>query len=135
MVLATWPTIFRYEGIAYRTNPALNLQPLYRFYNRVSKSHFYTASIDEANSILLKWSNVYTLDGQTYAVCPAPVSNSIPVYRFYNLRNGSHFYTVSPEEKAYVEATWPDVYTYEGVAFYAYQDLVNKIELITHQGR
>ncbi len=118
MVLATWSNVFRYEGVAYYTNPANNTQPLYRFYNRVSKSHFYTASLDEANTILLRYSNTFTLDGQTYAVNPAPVPNSTPVYRFFNLRNGSHFYTASAEEADMVIATWPSVYRFEGAAFW-----------------
>ena len=117
-VIATWPNVFRYEGIAYYTNPLNNAQPLYRFYNNVSKSHFYTASLDEANYVIANYGNVFTYDGQTYAVNPAPVPGSVPVYRFFNLRNGSHFYTASAEEADMVIATWPTVYRYEGPAFW-----------------
>jgi hypothetical protein len=117
-VIATWPDVFRYEGIAYYTNPLNNTQPLYRFYNNVSKSHFYTASLEEANYVVANYSNVFTYDGQTYSVSPVPVPNSTPVYRFYNLRNGSHFYTASAEEADIVIATWPTVYRYEGPAFW-----------------
>ncbi len=118
MVLATWPAIFRYEGIAYTTNPALNRQPLYRFYNRVSKSHFYTASLDEANHVIVTWSHIFTYDGPTYSVSPIAGAGMSPVHRFYNLRNGSHFYTASTQEADMVIATWPDVYRYEGPAFW-----------------
>ncbi len=118
MVIATWPNVYRYEGICYYTNPANNTQPLYRFYNKVSSSHFYTASAGEAAHILATWPHIFVLDGQTYAVNPGPVANSLPVYRFYNVRNGSHFYTASETEKAHVLATWPGVYTYEGPAFW-----------------
>jgi hypothetical protein len=117
-VIATWPTVYRFEGPAYYTNPANNTQPLYRFYNRVSGSHFYTASAEEAAHIIATWPTIFTLDGQTYSVNPAPVANSIPVYRFYNLKNGSHFYTASAEEADHVIATWPTVYSYEGPAFW-----------------
>jgi len=41
-----------------------------------------------------------------------------PVYRFWGGR--SHFYTISEADKAYVIATWPDVWHYEGIAYYAY---------------
>ncbi len=118
MVIATWPDVYRYEGIAYYTNPANNTQPLYRFYNKVSSSHFYTASAEEAAHILATWPHIFVLDGQTYAVNPGPVANSLPVYRFYNLRNGSHFFTASAAEADMVIATWPDVYNYEGPAFW-----------------
>lgn len=118
MVSATWPHIFRYEGVAYSINRANNVQQLYRFYNRVSKSHFYTASDTEAATVMARWSNVYNYDGRTYAVNPGPVAGSAPVYRFYNLRNGSHFYTASVSERDTVAATWPDVYRLEGTAFW-----------------
>ncbi len=121
MVIATWSNIFRYEGIAYYTNPANNTQPLYRFYNRNSRSHFYTASLEEANTIVARYSNVFTYDGLTYAVNVAPVAGSSPVYRFYNLRNGSHFFTISAQEADMVIATWPTVYRYEGPAFWVGQ--------------
>lgn len=118
MVIATWPNVFTFEGVAYTTNPANNTQPLYRFYNRASRSHFYTASADEANTVAARYSNIFTYDGRTYAVNPAPVPASVPVYRFYNLRNGSHFYTASAEEVDLVIAAWSDVYRLEGPAFW-----------------
>ncbi|MBN1192280.1 MAG: S8 family serine peptidase [Coriobacteriia bacterium] len=118
MVIARWPNVYQYEGIAYYTNTANNTQPLYRFYNTSSGSHFYTASDDEANTILSKWPDVFLLDGQTYAVNPGPAASSVPVYRFYNLTNGSHFYTASADERDTVMAKWPNVYSYEGPAFW-----------------
>ena len=63
----------------------------------MSGSHFYTAIADEAAHILATWPNVFSLDGPTYAVNPGPVPCSTPVYRFYNLMNGSHFYTASAD--------------------------------------
>lgn len=39
------------------------------------------------------------------------------VYRFYNLKNGTHFYTSSYDEKMNIIKTWPDVYKYEGVGY------------------
>ncbi len=120
-VLATWPDIFRYEGFAYGTDPVTDPQPLYRFYNRVSGSHFYTASPTEADHVIATWPNIFTYDGPTYRVSPVPARGKIPVYRFYNLRNGSHFYTASAEEADHVIATWPSVYRYEGPAFWVGQ--------------
>ncbi len=40
-----------------------------------------------------------------------------PVYRFYSPVSGAHFYTMSAEERDVAIATWPDVWTYEGIAF------------------
>lgn len=117
-VIATWPNVFSYEGEAYFTNPSNNTTPLTRLYNKVARSHFYTASAGEAANALATWPMVFSLDGPTYAVNPGPVPFSIPVYRFYNMRNGSHFYTASETEKNDVIAKYPTVYRLEGPAFW-----------------
>jgi hypothetical protein len=118
-VWATWSKIFAYEGVAYMTNPGNNNQPLYRFYNKVNGSHFYTASLQEANHVIATWPNIFTFDGPTYSVSlDSAGGTKIPVYRFYNKKNGSHFYTASAEEADIVIARWSNVYQLEGVAFY-----------------
>jgi hypothetical protein len=118
MVMRRWPTIWRYEGIAYYVNPAKNSQPLYRFYNYRSVSHFYTASTAERDTVIARWSNVFRYEGPTYNVSTAPAPGKLPVYRFYNLRNGSHFYTASSAERDTVIRTWPHIYKYEGPVFW-----------------
>lgn len=120
-VRAKWPTVFTDEGIAYYMDPAKNAQPLYRFYNVISKSHFYTASPEEAEGVKARWPGVFAYEGETYRVCSTQVPGSVPVYRFYNLKNGSHFYTSSEQERAHVEATWPGIYDFEGVAYWLAQ--------------
>ena len=39
------------------------------------------------------------------------------VYRFYNVRNGAHFYTASVAERDNVNARWGYIYKYEGIAW------------------
>lgn len=118
MVITRWPTVWSYEGIAYTVNPAKNTQPLFRFYNRKNGSHFYTSSSSERDMVLSQWSNIYQYDGETYKVTPHAQSGKTPVYRFYNRRNGSHFYTSSPEERDTVLAKWLSIYQLEGVGFW-----------------
>lgn len=117
-VMARWPNIFSYEGVAYSVNPATNEQSLYRFYNRVSGSHFYTASAAERDTVIARWPAVFTYEGETYRVSAAPAPGKITVYRFYNLTNGSHFFTASAAERDIVMARWPTIYSYEGPVFY-----------------
>jgi murein DD-endopeptidase MepM/ murein hydrolase activator NlpD len=117
-VIARWPRVFNYEGVAYSIDSASDTQPLYRFYNRVSSSHFYTPSAEEADMVLATWPDVFTLEGQTYGVSPGWAEGSDPVYRFYNRKTGSHFYTASPQERDVVAARWASTYQYDGVAFY-----------------
>lgn len=118
MVIAKWPTIYKFEGVAYTLNPANNTQPLHRFYNKLTGSHFYTVSSAERDMVVAKWPSVFTYEGETYNVNEISVPNSIPVYRFFNVTNGSHFYTASDVEREAVIAKWPNVYKFEGVGFY-----------------
>lgn len=117
-VMATWPSVYTYEGSAYSTNPHNNAQPLFRFFKPSSSSHFYTASETERDHVLATWPRIYQYDGPTYAVTAAAEAGKLPVYRFYNLKNGSHFYTASATERDHVIATWPGIYSYEGPAFW-----------------
>lgn len=117
-VIAKWPTVFAYEGVAYYTKATRNPDPLYRFYNVRNGSHFYTASSAEKDLVIARWSSVFAYEGETYRVSLTPDGGKAPVYRFYNTRNGSHFYTASAEEAATVRQNWPGVYADEGPAFY-----------------
>ncbi len=116
--MAKWPSIFTFEGVAYEVNPETNHDPLYRFYNKLNGSHFYTASAAEKNTIMAQLPDVYQYEGVAYNVTATDVAGSSPVHRFYNVTNGSHFYTASEAEKAMVIARWPSVYTYEGIGFW-----------------
>lgn len=118
MVIRRWPDVWSYEGIAYQVNPRTNSQPIYRFYNGKNGSHFYTASTAERDMVLQRWSNVFHYDGPTYSVSPQAAPGKASVFRFYNVKNGSHFYTASTEERDMVLSRWGAIYKLEGVAFY-----------------
>jgi len=120
-ILASWPHIYSYEGPAYAVNPDADVSPLYRCFNKAAGSHFYTASYDEAIGAQAKWPTVYQYEGPTYPVSTWARPGAKPVYRFYNMRNGSHFYTDSATERDMVMARWPDVYQLEGPAFWITQ--------------
>lgn len=117
-VLLRWPHVYRYEGTAYSVNARTNKQPLYRFYNERTGSHFYTVSEAERDVVIQRWPDVFVYEGTAFSVSSAPTYESREVYRFYNLANGSHFYTSSAVERDNVIGRWPNIYTYEGVAFW-----------------
>ena len=48
----------------------------------------------------------------------------VAVYRFYNNATSAHFFTPIVAERDYVIANFAPTYTYEGVAFYAYETQV-----------
>ena len=56
-------------------------------------------------------------EGPAYNVSMT-AAGSMPVYRFYNKRNGTHFYTASEAEKASVITKLAATYRLEGVAFW-----------------
>ncbi len=119
-VEANLSAIYRYEGVAYKVNNAnpVNSQPLYRFYNKKNGSHFYTANAAEKASVEANLSAIYRYEGIAYKVSTSPTPGSTTVYRFFNKKNGSHFYTADPAEKDNVAATLSSVYTLEGPGFY-----------------
>jgi hypothetical protein len=88
-----------------------------RFYNKRNGSHFYTADPDEAGRVAATLSHIYSYDGPAYRLNTSNPSNMRPLYRFYNRRNGSHFYTVDQAERDRVIATLASTYSYDGPAY------------------
>jgi hypothetical protein len=117
-----------YEGIGYYlpTNEAYpNVMPVYRFWSSMLSSYFYTIDPDERDFILETYlSHVWALDGVAFYAYPEgqQPANAKPVYRFWSDILGTHFYTISEDEKDYILATWPYAWTYESIAYYAYDN-------------
>jgi len=119
-VQRTLSSTYSLDGVGYRvntTNPA-NCARLYRFYNRLNGSHFYTVDVAEKNRVQTTLSATYGYDGEAYSVCSAPIAGADTVWRFYNKLNGSHFYTVDPVEKARIIRELSGTYALDGAAFY-----------------
>ena len=67
--------------------------PVYRLYNKNTGEHFYTQSLDEANSLTAVWWNYEGVNWGT------PTSRTvIPVYRAYNPNSGEHLFTANISE-------------------------------------
>lgn len=94
--------------------------PVYRFYNTQNGAHFYTTNENEKRQVL-DMTN-YKFEGiTTYAKYNRTAPDSmIPVYRFYNIQQGVHFYTANQSEAAHINDTMTSSYRYEGVAYYTY---------------
>lgn len=110
-----WTTYWRFfdEG---PLAPAA-LKPVYRFYNKSTGTHFYTASEAERYTVIRKLAATYTYEGPAYWVNTANASNGAPLYRFYNRKKSTHFYTASEAEKQSVIATLSGTFTYEGPVY------------------
>lgn len=110
---------FSYEGVSHMTNPANNDQQLHRFFNMQNGSHFYTANLAEVERVKSTLAYLYHYDGPTYCVSLNDGGEGkVAVHRFFNVRNGSHFYSANPGEVASVKANLSATYRYEGIAFY-----------------
>ena len=122
-VLRNLSGTYRYDGVAYtlNTSSAQNSQPLHRFYNFRKGFHFYTASDVEKDSVIRNLSGTYKYEGVAYKVSPTLVTvvhvESV-VWRFFNKKTGSHFYTHDGAEMSRVMTTLSDTYAFEGKAFW-----------------
>ncbi len=94
--------------------------PVYRFWS--GTAHFYTIDEEEKDKIINQYSHVWTFEGIVFYAYPegAEPPECKAVYRFYNATTGTHFFTIDEKEADKAISQYKDVYTYEGVAFYAY---------------
>ena len=124
-LIDNYPDVWTYEGIAYAamtddTDPLA--VPVHRFWSPVLAYHFYTTSEEEADYLIANYPHVWTYEGPAfyaYAADYQPV-DTYPVYRFWSPTLMRHFFTMYEEEKQYLMANYPHVWTYEGIAYYAY---------------
>lgn len=93
---------------------------VYRFFNAATSSHFFTASVEERNTIV-GTNPTLVYEGAAFGArqTPSGGAGEISVYRFLNTATGSHFYTASAQERDSIIASLP-AFAYEGVAYYAY---------------
>jgi len=99
-------------NIAFKEN-------IFRFYNNSTGTHFYTANIDEKNSVKANLAQFSYVGVGFQTDATAQTGNA--VYRFYNPSKNSHFYTINESERDSVIKNLP-AYNYEGEAFYAYKN-------------
>jgi serralysin len=109
---------FRYEGNVFDATATSETGiEVYRFYNTKTKAHFYTASSSERDFINQNYKS-YRYEGVAYhAYADGGDGAHIPLYRFYNTKTNTHFFTADAQEQQYVASHYAS-YKYEGVAFY-----------------
>jgi hypothetical protein len=125
-LIADYSTVCTFERpvfYAWTTPYDPNLAPVYRFWSSASSSHFYTIKEAEKNKLIHSFSDTWTCEGVAfYAYAPGSQPNDAdPVYRFWKRSDNSHFYTIDPDEKDKLIKKLSDIYTFEGIAFYAWR--------------
>lgn len=94
--------------------------PLYRFHRTDNNSHFFTAIEAEKNAVLTNLpSDIWKLEGVSHHVLLSQPVGALPVYRLFNKVSGAHFYTMTVSERDNVLSTMPNIFSLEGVGFYA----------------
>ena len=92
--------------------------PVYRFYSRNYRGHFFTTDGDEKDSLVATNPN-WRYEGIAYLAFPRPAHGTVPVYRFYSKRYRGHFFTIDDDEMQTVRDTNPN-WRYEGIAYYVF---------------
>lgn len=107
------------DGITSKAFVAKALTPVnvYRFYNRSTSAHFYTASAAERDRVISTIPSM-AYEGLAFQASSTADSQLSPVYRFFNGQTGVHFYTISRSERDHIIANLPQ-FAYEGVAYQA----------------
>jgi len=87
---------------------------VYRFYSDSYRSHFYTNSLRERDTLIDTNPN-WCYEGIAY-LTPTDTDMVTPLHRFYSPTYKSHFFTISPQEKDFLiqnDGNW----NYEGIAY------------------
>jgi len=97
--------------------------PVYRLWSTARSIHFYTTSEDERDRLLGDPVDGWIHEGIAWhALAAGNVPDCLPAYWFRSSTLGAHFYTISEPEKQMLLDNYAGVWTYEGVAFYAYPE-------------
>ncbi|MGB3730963.1 GmrSD restriction endonuclease domain-containing protein [Microbacterium sp.] len=115
-VIARWPGIWSYEGIAYYVYPANSTQTdtvsVARFWSETARHHFYTADAAERDGVLARWWRTWTYEGDNFRVpaagvptSPAPAQPTVPANPG-DTKNCGDFATYS-EAKVWFDTYFP----------------------------
>ena len=114
-----------FEGVAFQTATAASLPglaPVHTFRAQNGQAQFYTISEREKDGILRDYAYAYRYDGVAFYAYPKgqQPSETRPVHRFASLTDSGHFYTADENEANLLQDNYPQVFAYEGIAFYAW---------------
>jgi hypothetical protein len=124
-LIDNYSNVWTYEGVAYYAftdGSQPEVAPIYRFWSGTLNGHFYTMNAAERDKLINNFSHVWTYEGvafYAYAEGFQPVGTRA-IHRFWSRTLNTHFFTISQTERNKLINLYSDVWTYEGVAWYAY---------------
>lgn len=119
--------VWIFEGAVFQAAPSFSdadLAPVYRFWSPVTSTHFLTISEKEKDRLIKELPRVWTFEGVVFYAHPEgqPPAGTKPVYVFASkVVTNAYFYTISEKEKNRIITTFADAFSFEGIAFYAYE--------------
>jgi len=118
--------VWTHEGPVFRaaeTPDTPGLAPVYRFWSTKGAGHFYTIDPSEESKLGDKTLQTWVFEGVAFYAYPEGQQppTSKPVYRFWHPRDNNHFYTMDTAERDRLIREYGRIYTFEGVAFYAFE--------------
>ncbi|MBP2311912.1 hypothetical protein [Azospirillum soli] len=109
---------FNYEGARFQVPISADVadaKPMYRFYNTVSQSHFFTFDENERDYLISNLPDFKFEGIGMYGYTNNAVDGAQELYRFYNEATSRHFFTTSEVERDFVLDSLPS-YRFEGIA-------------------
>lgn len=101
--------------IASKQLVAIEVKPLYRYWNSNYNDHYYTTNFDDKAS----YEKVgYSYDWIEGYLCKNQESGTVPLYRYWNEKKKDHYYTTNPNDKASYEKAG---YRYDWIEGYVYK--------------
>jgi hypothetical protein len=104
----------RFEAMPY----PLQYTTVFRFYNVKTGTHFYTGTVEERDSVIATLGWLYRYEGVAYTADTYGSSNLTPLYRFYNKKTGTHFYTADQNEKNNTLNNLGATYQLDGITYF-----------------
>ena len=118
-VLRTRPDLAQEQSALTAIDPttAANAAPVFRFFDSVYGTHFFTSSTTERDAVIAGRPDLIN-EGIGFYENTSAQAGGVPVYRYFDTKFGTHFYTGDQAENNTILATRPDLKP-EGIAFYA----------------
>lgn len=123
-LLVEYPDIWIYEGARYHAYPDNSdpaTRPVHRFWSAKLSRHFYTISESEKQVLIKEYDATWTYEGVAFYAYPEGKQPpwTRPVHRFWSAAKSAHFYSIDEVEIDHVLNTYGDIWTYEGIVWYA----------------
>ena len=118
-----FPNIQKWLAADPITGTSQTRTPVYRFFNRVTGAHFYTANAQERDQVIATYP-AFQYENVAFYASTQMQQGLDPVFRFFNRNTSAHFSTIDAFERNQVKIYYPG-FIDEGIAWYAATTAVN----------